>query len=312
MDSSAFTIERRGQLSYGEFARQYLYPLRPVIVTDALNSWPAVQRWTPEFFKHEFGTVEFSTYGAEYEKYEASAVNPSTFILSDYIDRVVSSTEKQPVPYLRNKILAEVFPSLTKDVSPLPQYLFPNWLGEPYLVRHVRSVLNRGAALELFIGGVGSTFPVLHYDNAGTHAFLMQIYGRKEFILYPPDQENFLYPMPGQRNHSLIRDISHPDLVAYPLFASATPTRFVLEPGELLFIPCHWWHTTKMLTPSITVAANVLNASNWHELVQFVAMRRRNVLVSIASRAYLIGAGAWRSWRDREWRQRAEKYSYGH
>jgi hypothetical protein len=81
-------------------------------------------------------------------------------------------------------------------------------------------------------------------------------------------------------------------------------TKFVLEPGEMLFVPSHWWHTTKMLSPSITVSINVLNQSNWHELVKFVAINRRNPLVSLASRVYLSGAGAWRSWRDRDWRRR--------
>jgi histone arginine demethylase JMJD6 len=308
MDSSALTIERRDQLSYGEFARKYLYPLRPVIVTDALSSWPAMRRWTPEFFKDKFGAVEFSTYGAEYEHYETSSAPVPRFSLSGYIDRVVSSSAEHPVPYLRNKVLADAFPSLTTDVSPLPQYMFPNWLGEPFLVKHVRDVLNRGAALELFIGGVGSTFPVLHYDGAGTHAFLMQIYGRKEFVLYPPDQEGFLYPMPEKENHSLV-DIAHPDLTKYPSFAEAVPMKFVLEPGELLFIPSHWWHTTKMLTTSITVAVNVLNQSNWHELLKFVNRKRRNPMVSIASRVYLRGAGAWRAWRDRGWRQGTSRYT---
>ena len=304
MDSSVFNIERRDRLSYEEFARQYLYPLRPVILTDALNIWPAMQRWTPEFFKREFGAMEFSTYGAEYEHYETSAGPVPSFTLSGYIDRVLASSVEQPVPYLRNKILTQAFPSLATDVWPLPRYMFPNWLGEPYLVKHVRDVLNRGAALELFIGGVGSTFPVLHYDGAGTHAFLMQIYGRKEFVLYPPEQEAFLYPIQGKENHSLV-DIAHPDFTKYPLFANAVPTRFVLEPGELLFIPSHWWHTTKMLTPSITVAGNVLNESNWHELLKFVNLKRRNPIVSLASRVYLTGAGSWRSYRDRAWRERA-------
>jgi hypothetical protein len=51
----------------------------------------------------------------------------------------------------------------------------------------------------------------------------------------------------------------------------------------------------------------VVNQSNWHELVNFVSMRRRNPLVSFASRMYLTGAGAKRAWRDREWRKRAQQ-----
>jgi ribosomal protein L16 Arg81 hydroxylase len=179
-------------------------------------------------------------------------------------------------------------------------------------VKYVGEVLNRGAAIELFIGGKGGSFPVLHYDGAGVHAFLMQIYGRKEYVVFPPDQERFLYPSDDRHNLSRIRNVEKPDIDKYPLFALAVPTRFILEPGELLFVPSHWWHTVKMLTASITLSVNVLNQSNWHELVRFVSKRRRNRLVAAASRLYLTGAGAWRSWRDREWRHRVERYSHSH
>jgi hypothetical protein len=228
------------------------------------------------------------------------------YTMARFIDRVLESTDENPAPYFRNRVLYELFPSLKQDIEPLPEYFLPNWLPETYLVNYVGQVLNRGAAIEIYIGGKGGAFPVLHYDGAGTHAFLMQIYGRKQFIIYPPDQEPFLYPSPEKENFSMINSIDKPDLERFPLFAKADPTTFVLEPGELLFVPSHWWHTTKMLTASISISINTVNQSNWHELVDFVSKRRRNPMVSMASRVYLAGAGAWRSWRDRAWRKRAK------
>jgi len=301
-----FEIEHRANLSYSEFSEKYLYANTPVVVTDAMRQWKAVTRWTPEFFKREFGDMKF-TINEDLKrivgyKDDNGAVE---YTMARFIDRVLESTDENPAPYFRNRILYDLFPSLKQDIEPLPEYFLPNWLPERYLVKYVSEVLNRGAAIELYIGGKGSAFPVLHYDGAGTHAFLMQIYGRKQFIVYPPSQEEFLYPSPEKENLSLINSIEKPDLQRFPLFAKAVPTIFVLEPGELLFVPSHWWHTTKMLTPSITLSSNTLNQSNWHELVNFVAMRRRNPLVSFASRVYLTGAGAWRSWRDRNWSQRA-------
>lgn len=305
MSSRIFEIERRKNLSYEEFAREYLYPLKPVIVTDVLQKWPAMQRWTPEFFKREFGSMRFRLNENPGQRADYKGNEEGTeYTMAQFIDRVLASTEENPAPYFRNRVLYEMFPTLKHDIEPLPPYFQPNWLPERYLVGYVQQVLNRGAAIELYIGGRGSAFPVLHYDGAGTHAFLMHIYGRKEFIVYPPEQEPFLYPSPEKVNLSSIRDLDHPDLMKFPLFARASATKFILEPGEMLFVPSHWWHTTRMLSPSITVSINVLNQSNWHELVEFVAMNRRNPLVSFASRVYLTGAGAWRSWRDREWRRR--------
>jgi hypothetical protein len=98
-------------------------------------------------------------------------------------------------------------------------------------------------------------FPVLHYDGLASHGFLMQICGRKKFILYAPEHER----TPDQLNVSRIGDIEHPDLNQFPLFAKAEPTTFTLEPGESLFIPGKWWHTIKMLTPSISISMNIVN-----------------------------------------------------
>jgi len=299
-------IERRSKLSYHEFARDYLYPMKPVVITDALQSWPAMRRWTPEFFKNEFGGMTFSINAAEYGQAGFDPGRADEFTMASFIDRVLESTEERPAPYFRNKVLYELFPSLKHDIEPLPQYFQPNWLSDHYAVKRVGDVLNRGAEIELYIGGKGAAFPVLHFDGAGTHAFLMQIYGRKEYIVYPPDQERFLYPSPAKRNHSLIRDIEHPDLQTFPDFAKAVPTKFFLEPGELLFVPSHWWHTARILSPSITVSINVLNQSNWPELVQYVALQQHDPVRSVGSRVYLTAAGGRRFWRDRKWQQTME------
>jgi len=37
-----------------------------------------------------------------------------------------------------------------------------------------------------------------------------------------------------------------PDLERFSRFAEAKPLDFRLEPGEILFIPVHWWHLTNV------------------------------------------------------------------
>jgi histone arginine demethylase JMJD6 len=287
-----FEIERRAQLSYEEFAKGYLNPRKPVIITDALRGWKALERWTPEFFKQQFGDMKLTLQKAP--------------TMAQLIDRVLESTEEKPAPYLTNQPVYQMFPSLKADLEPMPDYFFPNWLGDQYLLKSFGAKMNRSGAIELYIGGKGGSFPVLHYDWGGTHAFLMQIYGRKQFVIFSPDQEPFLYPTQTKDGRSLLNSVEKPDLEKFPLFAKAQPTTFVLEPGEMLFIPAQWWHTTKMLTPSISVSANVVNSSNWQDLTKWVTARRGNPLVSYGTRLYLSGAGAMKSWRDRNGTQRRD------
>jgi histone arginine demethylase JMJD6 len=285
-----FAIERRSNLSYTEFAQNYMFANTPVIITDAIRKWPALSRWTPEFFKTEFGSMKFTIDEGEFS-YVDGKQGKTEFTMEQFIDRVLESTKEHPAPYFRNRILYDEFPALNQDIQPLLEYFFPNWLSHKYWVKYVRQVLNRGSFIEIFIGGQGGSFPTLHYDGCAAHAFLMQVYGHKEYVLYSPDQEPFLYPSPVRQNVSAINSIEKPDLNKFPLFAKAVPTIFRLDPGETLFIPSRWWHTVFMLTPCITLSINVANRSNWKALVDFVAKRRSNNLEALVARIYLTAAG---------------------
>jgi histone arginine demethylase JMJD6 len=298
-------IDHRDNLSYDEFATEYLYANKPVIVTDAMREWKALTRWSPEFFQKEFGAMKFALPDAK-PKSEHPPGGDAEYSMAGFIDLILNSTDENPAPYLRNVVLYEQFPSLRDDIEPLPEYLEPNWLPDHYFLKSVGQILNRGAAIEIYIGGKGGAFPVLHYDGAAAHAFLMHIYGRKRFILYPPEQTPFLYPSREKPNISMLNSLDAPDLQRFPLFEKAVATTFILEAGELLFIPSGWWHTTKMLTPCISISANVVNQSNWKALIDYAAKRVHNPLKSFAGRIYLTAAGARRSWRDRAWHQRTQ------
>lgn len=295
-------IDRRSNLSYEEFSGRYMYANKPVIFTDALGPWRALSRWTPNFFQSEFGDMTFSiAEGRKSSSYSEKTNGMVQYTMAHFIDRVLESSDDSPAPYFRNQSLSGMFPSLKADVEPAPEYFFPNWLLDQYTIKRFHAALHHYGILELFIGGRGGTFPVLHYDHGGLHAFLMQIYGRKRYVLYPPDQTPYMYPTKEKPNLSMVNSVFEPDLNRFPLFAKAVPTTFELAAGEMMFLPSGWWHTVKMLTPSITLSLNMINHSNWQALVN---TKRSNPLVSLASRVYLTGAGAWRAWRDRDWSTR--------
>jgi hypothetical protein len=251
------TIDRRRGLSHREFVREYLRPQQPVILTDAIDHWPALGKWTPDFFRSAFGLRSVMVDGQQYA-------------LRDLLMRIERSTNVHPAPYLRNLLISEWAPELLADIMPMPDCTRPNWLGSPLF--HDREATT---AIELYIGGAGASFPVLHYDGMHTHAFLMQLHGTKEYVAFAPDQAKYLYPRAGfERNKSQVSDIEHPDLELFPLFASATPVRSLLRAGETLFMPSGWWHTARILEPTITVSINTANRTNW-------AAFRRDYLESI-------------------------------
>lgn len=275
--TSTITIEKRGGLSAAEFQRDYMKANRPVVLTDALRDWPALGKWTPQFFADHFPDREFT-------------MGEKTWRLADHIAAVLASEPSAPAPYLRNEVLREKFPELWSDIHPESAYFQPNWMERTFGNQFFNDLFHRGCAIELYIGGNGRGFPILHWDGYHTHAFLMQFYGRKEFYVYGPEQTQFLYPREDVPNLSHCADIKNVDLEKYPLFAQAKPSVFVLEPGETLFIPSGWWHTTMMLTPSISLSCNVGNATNWSAMRKDFA-KKGSVTNRIKASLYLLAKG---------------------
>lgn len=254
-------IDRHTGLSRERFEREYLRPLRPVILSDAISHWRALGRWTPKFFREEYGDLEVE-------------VDGEVMPLSDLVDRVEASTADNPAPYLRNQVLAEWPPQLTADVSPMPDCTLPNWLDSRFFPSGEKL-----SSVEVYIGGQGARFPVLHYDGLHTHAFLMQLYGDKEYIALSPEQTRLLYPQDGlDSNKSWIDDPLDPDLAKFPLSDQAEGVRFQLHAGETLFVPAGWWHSARILSPSVTVSINSVNRAN-------SAAFRRDYCQSLAQRS---------------------------
>lgn len=228
------------------YVRRHLHSLEPAIVLGAIDHWPARSKWTPEFFRTHYGSLEVSVGG-------------TTWKLGELVDCILASTPEHPAPYLHNQPMADWPAALANDISPMPECTRPNYLESRLFPSRVAQTYR-----EFYMGGAGAAFPILHYDNLHTHAFLMQLYGTKEYLVFAPDQERFLYPRSGiESNKSHIPDIDNVDLSRFPLYAQAKGMRFELHPGETLFVPAGWWHTARILSPSITVSINGANAGNW-------------------------------------------------
>jgi hypothetical protein len=249
-------IEERdaSALSYQVFLRDYLTANRPLIVRNATPDWPALHRWTPQFFKQRFGSKMVQV---SYDRQMSFA---------DFIDGVIASSEDQPGPYMYRLFLHQHLPEVLADVSPPNKYAFARRYASPLMMEYWR---RPDGYLKLLIGGIGGRFPIMHYDGENAHATITEIYGDKEFIVYSPQDTPYLYPGTGttRYNHSLVDDPHHQDLERFPLLSRATQYRSVLHPGDMVFVPCGWWHTARALTPSISVGMNILDRSNWRGFV---------------------------------------------
>ena len=171
-----------------------------------------------------------------------------------------------------SSVRAQTFLSSLRDGPPYEYYTAP-LVGDDPLTSMVPGwealALHSGTNDELqfacrpwaqWWAGSGGAVTQCHYDVADN--VFVQLHGRKEFRLYPPDAACSLHVFPDAHPRARKSQvcIEQPDLERHSLAAAlCAPLRVVLEPGDALMIPAFWFHHVTALTPSLSV--NVFSES---------------------------------------------------
>lgn len=268
-------IDRRTGLSHKELLHDYILASRPVVLTDAVKDWPALGKWTPAFFRARYGHLTFRT-----------RPDAPELTLREQIDRMKVSTAADPAPYPCSFSVTDTFPELLDDLRPQLVLGRSDRTVSPMLPK---GLLGGTTVHELFFGGTGGTFPVLHYDQLGMNTQITQLHGHKEFHLFAPDQTPFLYPRTDNPLISGVNSIFDPDLERFPLFAQARKHVVMLGPGDTMYFPSGWWHTTRIEGESITYGRAVLNAVNWNAFMRESYRHWKRVHPMIALPAFAFG-----------------------
>lgn len=135
-------------------------------------------KFTPGFFKSKYGNL-------------AKVVNGKKYTIGGFFDLMLASTPENPAPYPFKLNVEDCFPELLREMKPEIIYAKSDRIHHPLLQKFM---LKGAQVYELFLGGRGSFFPLLHTDVLGLHTQITQLHGSKEFILYSPDQTKFMYP----------------------------------------------------------------------------------------------------------------------
>jgi hypothetical protein len=144
-------VPRVAGLSYREFVHEFQRLRQPVILTDASRNWSA-RDWSLETLRRRAGhrTVAIRT--------ESGTAN---YLFGELIDQLSNATDRQPAPYARNVDVERSLPELWPDIRPRLEFATPDWKSSGLLPRDF--IFPNGLE-ELFLGGVGNSFPRLHVD----------------------------------------------------------------------------------------------------------------------------------------------------
>ncbi|WP_170229748.1 cupin-like domain-containing protein [Polyangium fumosum] len=256
---------------------------RPFIISGMTRSWPACRRWSPTFFKERYGDRSIVV---ERWRSGVATTDPMAFLRNRYysreslravIEHMEAGLEAPGSCYITYANIFEDAQELNADIEPLHEQL-----GVP---NHYPAQLRRWLCLRpgFWLGPAG-TVSTVHYDRHEN--FNVQVYGRKRWTLFAPGDAAALYANSAELPVVLFSpvDVERPDYGRYPSFRQARPLQGDLDPGDVIFVPCSWWHHVRALEMSIT-----LNYWWWSARAAWAAARvgylqaRRHVGLRIAS-----------------------------
>merc|ERR1719322_2003576 len=111
-----------------------------------------------------------------------------------------------------------------------------------------------GVDSSIWIGSKGA-YTVCHQDSYG-YNLVYQVSGRKKWILFHPSDEMYPTRLPYEESSIFSKiDILNININKYPKFKDNKPYIITLEAGDMLYVPCRWWHFVENLENSCSVNA---------------------------------------------------------
>ena len=267
-------VPRVAHLTKNEFQTSYLHPLRPVIIKDLASSWPALTKWSPEFFKENYGEKKVKVYNAGFAAPgQAYMSNVKTLLLKDYLD-IIMTTSADLRMFLYN--LKTEIPQLAEDIQ------FPS----------IASGFSKNFMF-MFFGCKGSVTQ-MHFDIDMAHVFHTPLCGRKTVTLFPNEEATNLYKHPFTCRSYV--DVENPNLDKFPRLANAKGYRTVLEPGETLFMPGGYWHHIVYDEPGYALSLRCSHQSYSARLLGYLYL---GVLSPIDRMMNKLSPGWWFHWKER-------------
>lgn len=241
-----------------EFVKQYQKPGIPVIMTGLLEGKSA---WDLDFLCQKLGDREFLLRQYGKHRYQqdkrqwdniGSGVKTERKTFQEYANLLQSGEAQEKDIYLAKCSINETPLKQEKVIGEARDKIVELGLDKP--ISH----------FNIWVGP-GSHVECLHYDQMdGT---LIQLYGTKKIILFPPSQTPNLYPFSifvhlyrGLEMRSWFSQLypEKPDFQAFPNYRKALPYKqeIFLAPGEVLYIPAGWWHEVSALGDDMVCSIN--------------------------------------------------------
>jgi hypothetical protein len=225
-----------------ELERDVLPRRTPVLVTGLSETWPALERWTPEYLQGALENELLSVY-----------VSPDRFFPGEFAappdgrSKAVDGRRTERMP-------GKTFLAKWRTAEAARYYVHAFPLSQRLAADIEFEALGRDDIGKfMWLSGEGHVTPT-HFD--GSHNIFVQVVGTKRVYLFEPPHFDHLY-LHGvdhrYSRHSQLFDLENIDFEAYPRASQLRGLTAELGPGSALFIPNFWWHCVHTTSASVSV-----------------------------------------------------------
>eukprot|EP00794_Sanderia_malayensis_P003305 gene3305-3790_t len=259
-------ITKFQELSHDEAHDIITRSTSPVIFQNMISEWPA-RHWTVKFL--------CSKYADMVTKFKVCNIRPTFAEAGPRMETdciYVNATLKDFQEWLGGRPSTgnkfELFARGEYSIYADYKYMHQFFENDPNMLQKVDwanfGFHGRGGHdSTLWIGSFGAFTPC-HQDTYGFN-LVAQLTGRKRWTMFEPGDSEKLYPTRIPYEESSIFsgvNLENPDGKKHPKFKDAKRYEVVLEPGDVLFVPKHWWHYVENLEPSVSINTWIENESD--------------------------------------------------
>jgi hypothetical protein len=298
-------------LSEAAFHRDYVARNRPCLLKRVIAKWPALSLWSSSAYLAEKVGHRLCASRTR-PRVEAFGLRPPA--ADERARRLDAAGMQSPVTFRElfrrletpnaDILIAEedggsaILSAISGDVGLAPQKPF--------------AVLTNPPRPQL----IYTPWAVMFYKNSysdwhfhpGAEAIMSQVKGSKDVLLLPPNLESWRQVAPVHIGQMKVYDV---DRETYPRFFEARPYHVVVEEGDGLFIPVHWWHAVQARSPRFGITVPYWWQSRYLDLRQpatrhFLSYLWKHLSRRLAAALAVQCVGATARIRVREWGSRSE------
>eukprot|EP01091_Cochliopodium_minus_P014883 TRINITY_DN5153_c0_g1_i1.p1 TRINITY_DN5153_c0_g1~~TRINITY_DN5153_c0_g1_i1.p1 ORF type:complete len:847 (-),score=260.45 TRINITY_DN5153_c0_g1_i1:14-2554(-) len=226
------------------FADECIRNATPVVLRNtSVTKWDAMTKWRMGYFKEKVSKIKARRMTKSFVNYEDT--NPLEELYSLDSGFWPNSNESSTLLVLDNEVFFDEVVNLTDGHVISSAFQVPiKLLPDIHPRRNLRIKDKDFVYFSVWIGESGAC-TAAHIDP--DENFYVQIYGEKEFILFPPENHrNFhMYPKasPNHKQVMVWNDLYNISAYRRRLDRPKPQgVRIVLQPGDMLYLPSYWFH----------------------------------------------------------------------